>query len=109
MCLSLCVSVALSVFGETPARRGRLSFSHATNERPSNVSERPSLSHASEASDLANLAPSSRCAAVPENAVKGKGAGEEATAVNTASWTRPPLKRSGGRAMASVCQSRFCF
>jgi hypothetical protein len=78
-----------------------------SRERPSNVIERPS--HASEASDLASRAPSSRCAAGPESAAKIKGAGEEATAVYTASWTGPPLKRSGGGAMAPVCLSRFYF
>jgi hypothetical protein len=112
--MSACVSVALLLVGEGPARRGRPSLSHAANERPSSVSGRPSNVserpfHASEAGDLASRAPLSRCAAGPESAAKIKGAAEEATAVYTASWTGPPLKRSGGGAMAPVCPSRFYF
>ena len=44
-----------------------------------------------------------------DNTAKGNEAKEEATAVNAMSRTRPLLKRGGGQAMASVCQSSFCF
>ena len=83
----VCVCVAFFLFGKGPSCRGRPFLSQATNERPPNVSERPPLSHASEASDLTNCAPSSHCAAGSVNTAKEKDTEKGATAVSDTSWT----------------------